>query len=170
MSLDIVSEQELQYLLRCVALAEEALSNGDQPFGSVLVSPGGQIRAEERNRVNSSVPTWHPEIALVRWAEENLSETQRRECAVFTSGEHCPMCAAAHAWADLGEIVYASSSRQFSDWCAKWEKSEVTVKPLEISEIAPGISTRGPVPELSDRIRLLHDSYFARLEEQSNQE
>ena len=40
MSLNVVTEQELQYLLRCVALAEEALSNGDQPFGSVLVSPG----------------------------------------------------------------------------------------------------------------------------------
>ena len=31
-------------------------------------------------------------------------------CTVYTSGEHCPMCSAAHAWVGLGRIVYAVSA------------------------------------------------------------
>src|SRR3712207_7274778 len=39
-----------------------------------------------------------------------------RSATVYTSGEHCPLCAAAHAWVGLGRIVYASSSVQLTAW------------------------------------------------------
>lgn len=155
-----IEKHELQYLNRCVELAREALQNGDQPFGSVLVSSENKLLAQERNRINSGDPTWHPELALVRWAVENLNETERRQSTVYTSGEHCPMCAAAHAWAGMGRIVYACSTEQFEKWCAEWQIPATPVKLLGIGEIAPTIEAIGPVPEVAEQIRELHRSYF----------
>src|SRR5690606_42128288 len=65
-------------------------------FGSILVSASGQVLFEDRNRVAGGDHTRHPEFAIARWAAENLSTEARAAATVYTSGEHCPMCAAAH--------------------------------------------------------------------------
>ncbi|MCT7655709.1 nucleoside deaminase [Oceanimonas sp. NS1] len=155
-----ITQQDLRHLRRCVELAEEALNEGDMAFGSVLVSADGAVLAEDRNRIHTCEPTWHPEIALARWAAENLDETERARATLYTSGEHCPMCSAAHAWAGLGRIVFASSSGQFSVWCEQWGLPGSPVTALTINEVAPDIPVAGPVPELAEEIRELHRRYF----------
>lgn len=151
------SESDLQHLRRAIELAEEALKSGDEPFGSVLVSAEGKVLAEDRNRIVATGDnTRHPEFELARWAAENLTPEQRREATVYTSGEHCPMCAAAHAWVGLGRIVYASSSRQLSRWLREMGLSQPPVSTLSIREIAPGVPVEGPVPELVDQVHALH--------------
>src|SRR5699024_12672760 len=107
---------EMKYLERCIALATEALEAGDQPFGSVLVSADGEILFEDRNRTASGDATRHPEFEIARWAARNMDEKARAADTVYTSGEHCPMCAAAHGWVGLGHIVYLSSSHTLSAW------------------------------------------------------
>lgn len=110
-----------QHLRRCVDLARQALEAGDEPFGSLLVDPQGQVRFEDRNRVADGDATRHPEFAIARWASEHLSVEERAHSTVYTSGEHCPMCAAAHGWVGLGRIVYASSSEQLGRWLHEWQ-------------------------------------------------
>ena len=108
-----MDDRDLTHLRRCVELAGEALEAGDEPFGSVLVSGSGEPLAEDRNReTTSGDPTAHPEIALARWAAAHLRPEERAEATVYTSGEHCAMCAAAHGWVGLGRIVYVHSSAQ----------------------------------------------------------
>src|SRR5699024_12203067 len=51
----------------------------------------------------TSRPTMHPEFELARWAANNMSPEARAQATVYTSGEHCPMCAAAHAWVGRSE-------------------------------------------------------------------
>src|SRR5690606_18534610 len=108
----MTESSDLVHLRRCVELARQALQAGDAPFGSVLVSADGATLFEDHNHVAGGDQTQHPEFAIARWAAANLSPQQRRRATVYTSGEHCPMCAAAHAWVGLGRIVYASSSAQ----------------------------------------------------------
>src|SRR5215211_3454694 len=103
---------ELKHVRRCVELATEALEAGDAPFGSVLVSGDGKVLAEDRNRASGGDATRHPEFELARWAATHMTPQERAKATVFTSGEHCPMCSAAHAWVGLSRIVYAVSSRQ----------------------------------------------------------
>jgi tRNA(Arg) A34 adenosine deaminase TadA len=110
---------ELRHLRRCVELATEALEAGDEPFGSVLVAADGAVLAEDHNRVASGDRTRHPEFELARWAAANMTPEERAAATVFTSGEHCPMCAAAHGWVGLGRIVYVSSSEQLATWLAE---------------------------------------------------
>ena len=112
----MLDDTDLRFLRRCVELAEEGLEAGDEPFGSVLISADGDILVEDRNRVAGGDRTRHPEFELARWAAAHLPPEERRRATVYTSGEHCPMCAAAHGWVGLGRIVYAASSAQLVTW------------------------------------------------------
>ncbi|MEO8850467.1 MAG: nucleoside deaminase [Allobranchiibius sp.] len=156
-----MDEQDVQFLRRCVELATEALEDGDEPFGSVLVSAEGQVLREDRNRIASGDSTRHPEFALARWAAENVSAADREKTTVYTSGEHCPMCSAAHAWVGLGRIVYASSSEQLVSWLRELGAPPAPVRPLPIQQIAPGIPVEGPSEELAPQVRVLHERLHA---------
>ncbi|MEU3891623.1 nucleoside deaminase [Streptomyces sp. NPDC029041] len=152
----VVKDTELPYLRRCVALAAEALEAGDEPFGSVLVGGDGTVLAEDRNRVASGDRTRHPEFELARWSAAHLTPGERAAATVYTSGEHCPMCAAAHAWVGLGRIVYVASSEQLGSWLSELDVPAPPVRTLPVREVAPGVAVDGPVPELSDQVRELH--------------
>ena len=154
----IVTEEDRVHLKRCVELAAEAVDAGDQPFGSMLVDANGAVLFEDRNRTSGGDQTRHPEFALARWAAEHLSPTERAECTVYTSGEHCPMCSAAHAMVGLGRIVFASSGDQLRSWQRELGiGGKALVAPLPINAVAPGIPVAGPDPELSQDVRAIHE-------------
>ncbi|MBY6677445.1 nucleoside deaminase [Rhodococcus sp. BP-332] len=144
------------HVRRCVALAREALDAGDEPFGSVLVDADGQVLFEDRNRVGGGDSTRHPEFTIVEWAVRNLTADGRARTTVYTSGEHCPMCSAAHAWVGLGDIVVAVTSAQLTAWRSEWGLEPGPVAALPIGDVAPRIRVRGPVPEVSAEMRSLH--------------
>ena len=157
----MLCETELKHLRRCVELATKALEEGDEPFGSVLVAGDGiTILAEDHNRVSSGDRTRHPEFELARWAAVNMTPRERAAATVFTSGEHCPMCAAAHGWVGLGRIVYASSSEQLVAWLNELGVPASPVRPLPIREIVPGVMVEGPVPGLAGEVRNLHRRFY----------
>ncbi|MEU9518643.1 nucleoside deaminase [Streptomyces sp. NPDC048224] len=151
-----VKDAELRHLRRCVELATEALEAGDEPFGSVLAGGDGAVLAEDRNRVASGDRTRHPEFELARWSAAHLTPGERAAATVYTSGEHCPMCAAAHAWVGLGRIVYVASSEQLGAWLADWGVPSPPVRALPVREVAPGVTVEGPVPGLTEEIHALH--------------
>jgi tRNA(Arg) A34 adenosine deaminase TadA len=152
-----VTEADLPHLRRCVELAAEAVAAGDHPFGSVLVAADGTFLAEDRNReVTAGDATRHPEFALAQWAAANMAPQERAAATVYTSGEHCPMCAAAHGWVGLGRIAYATSSQQLGVWLTELGVSPAPVLPLAITEVVPGLVVAGPVPELAEQMRDLH--------------
>jgi len=152
-----VTDADLPYLRRCVELAAEAVEAGDFPFGSVLVAADGTVLAEDRNReVTAGDPTRHPEFELARWAAANMTPPERAAATVYTSGEHCPMCAAAHGWVGLGRIVYVTSTEQAGAWLAELGASPAPVLPLAIPDVVPGVEVAGPVPGLAEQVRDLH--------------
>ncbi|MFD1322259.1 nucleoside deaminase [Micromonospora sonneratiae] len=159
-SLLMVGETELRHLRRCVELATEALEQGDEPFGSVLVAADGTVLAEDRNRVAGGDRTRHPEFELARWSAANMSPEARAQATVYTSGEHCPMCAAAHGWVGLGRIVYVSSSAQLVAWLTDLGAPTAPVRPLPVQEVAPGVVVEGPVPELAEQVHDLHRRFY----------
>ncbi|NPC42153.1 nucleoside deaminase [Nocardioides sp. zg-1230] len=146
------------HLELCLRLAEEALADGDGAFGSVLVDASGAVLRSGRNReVSGSDPTAHPELELAQWTAAHVPAAERAGCVVYTSGEHCPMCAAGHAWVGLGPIVYAASSAQLSQWRAEWGLPASPVAALPVTDVAPGVRVHGPVAPYDDRVRALHE-------------
>ncbi|WP_367105603.1 deaminase [uncultured Psychrobacter sp.] len=152
----MITDTDMKHLRRCVELASEALEAGDAPFGSVLVADDGKVLYEDRNRTNSVAVTYHPEIALARWAAKNMSEEARAKATVYTSGEHCAMCSAAHGLAGLGRIVYVSSAKQLGEWMADMGvESPLSINSLSIQEVAPNVSVDGPVEGLDQEVKAL---------------
>ena len=156
MSLDAT---DLVHLRRAVELARLALERGDEPFGSVLVAANGEVLFEDHNHVVALDATQHPELAIARWAGAHLTAEERAAATVYTSGEHCPMCSAAHAWVGLGRIAYAVSSAQLGEWRSAWGAAASPVAALSIRDVVPGAVVDGPAPELEAEVRDLHDRF-----------
>ncbi|MCG7335142.1 nucleoside deaminase [Sporosarcina sp. ACRSM] len=158
----MINDTDLKHLRRCVELAQTALEKGDEPFGSVLVSADGEVLFEDHNHVAGGDHTQHPEFAIARWAATNMAPEERSKATVYTSGEHCPMCAAAHGWVGLGRIVYASSSQQLAQWLSEMGVAPSRVRNLAIQYVIRDTIIDGPVPELAEQVYQLHRQFYAR--------
>lgn len=156
-----LNDKDLQYLNRCLELAKEALASGNQPFGSILVSANDMVLFEGRNEVvTTGDQTRHPEFEIARWAATNMTTEERAKSTVYTSGEHCAMCSAAHGWVGLGRIVYISSTEQLNSWLSDLGIPEPQVRPLPIHEVVRNLEVVGPVPELAEQIHELHIRFY----------
>ncbi len=143
-------------------LAGVALKAGHGPFGAVLVAANGRKVYEDHNRVTDEDQTLHAELGVIRWAVANLAPVHRIRATLYTSCEHCPMCAAAHAWAGLGRIVYATSNAQLTAWLTEWHVPAPPVAMLPVGVVAPRAVVDGPAPELEDEMKALYEARYRR--------
>jgi tRNA(Arg) A34 adenosine deaminase TadA len=155
-----MNDTDRQHLIRAVDLAEIGMADGNDPFGSVLVSGDGKVLFEDHNHTSSGDHTRHPEFEIARWAATHMAPAERARAVVYTSGEHCPMCAAAHGWVGLGRIVYAASSAQFAQWVTEFGGGTGRVRTLPIQSVLVAAEVDGPEPSLTERLRSLHQRRF----------
>ncbi len=158
----VVDDVDLQHLRRCVELARTALKAGHGPFGAVLVGANGRTLYEDHNRVTDRDQTLHAELGVIRWAVANMAPVQRIRATLYTSCEHCPMCAAAHAWAGLGRIVYATSNAQLAKLLTEWDAPAPPVAMLPVTTVVPRAVVDGPVPELDEELAALYEARYRR--------
>ena len=89
---------------------EEARRNPVYPFGAVIVRAGnGEVLARGVNETTLN-PILHGEIACMNDYVSRHGNKGWQDCALYTTGEPCPMCMTALVWANIGTVVYASSS------------------------------------------------------------
>lgn len=157
----ILDQQDYYFLNECLQLAEEALQAGDKPFGSILVSDKGEVIAKARNRVNEKNQLSHPEYELANWALDHLTPEERKKTVMYTTNEHCPMCAGAHAWANIGTVVYLSSGKQLGLWLKELNLPESPIHFLPIESIVKDIVVKGPAEGIwLEKIKNLHFQYY----------
>ena len=89
------------FLARARALRNQALREGDQAYGAVVVR-GGLILGEGRNYVVlDSDPTAHAELLAARDAARRLKSRDLSDCDVYSTATPCPMCQGALYWARI---------------------------------------------------------------------
>lgn len=138
-----ITSTDLRFLRRALDLAAQALDAGDEPFGSVLVSADGVELFADHNRVAGGDKTRHPEFEIARFAANNLSAAERSSATVYTSGEHCPMCAAAHGWVGLGRIVYVTSAKTLASYLQEWGVPPSPVATIPSTHVILGAEVEG---------------------------
>ena len=89
------------FLARARALRDQAVKEGDQAYGAVVVRDG-IIVGEGRNYVIlQSDPTAHAELLAVRDAARRLNKRDLSDCDVYSTATPCPMCQGALYWARI---------------------------------------------------------------------
>ncbi len=89
------------FLARAQALRDQAVKEGDQAYGAVVVRDG-VIVGEGRNYVVlQSDPTAHAELLAVRDAARRLNKRDLSDCDVYSTATPCPMCQGALYWARI---------------------------------------------------------------------
>jgi len=96
-----------EYIRDAIELAREAVSDGNTPFGSLLVVDGTVRKRSRNTTVTENDITAHPELKLARWAARELDADERGACTMYTSTEPCEMCATAIYYAGLNRVVYS---------------------------------------------------------------
>ena len=99
-----------RFMQIAIELSEAAVSNGNEPFGAVLVKDGEIVFTNENQIYTMHDPTFHGEMGLIRRFCEETGITDLREYTLYSSCEPCFMCSGAMVWVRLGRLVYGASN------------------------------------------------------------
>ena len=131
---------------RFMALAIDEARQGDAPYGAVLVLDNAIVARAHNTTRRDNDPTAHAEINVIRLAKRIDPDVRLDRCTLYTTGEPCPMCAAAAVWAGVSRIVFGASIRDLK----RVGQNQIDVPTTEI--VTQGfrpIEVRGDVMALS---------------------
>jgi tRNA(Arg) A34 adenosine deaminase TadA len=159
-----ISEQDLTFLRRAIALAREARADGRHPFGSLVVDELGRIVAEGLNNAvrPKGDPTQHAETVVCSAAAKLLPESALRKCTLYTSTEPCAMCAGAIYWTGIGRVVYALAEARLLDFTGSDAENPTLQLPCR-EVFARGqkkIAVAGPM--LEEEAAKVHEGFWKR--------
>jgi tRNA(Arg) A34 adenosine deaminase TadA len=143
-----------RYIREAIELAEEAVDEGNTPFGSLLVVDGEVVERSRNTTLTEEDITAHPELKLARWAARELTPAERDRCTMYTSTEPCEMCATAIHYAGLDRVVFSVSTGTLAD--RRGTEAGLTCAEL-IDAKGGSTAVDGPVLE-SDGLRVHGDA------------
>jgi tRNA(Arg) A34 adenosine deaminase TadA len=107
------SELDGHFLRRSFDVARRAITNGNHPFGAILVDQHGKVLIEmENGYMPAHDATAHAERLIATQACTTLSPDVLRRATLYSSAEPCAMCAGAIYWAGIGRLVYGLSEHR----------------------------------------------------------
>jgi tRNA(Arg) A34 adenosine deaminase TadA len=96
-----VEKTKAGFLARARALRDQAVREGDQGYGAVVVCDGIVVGEGRNYVVLQSDPTAHAELLAVRDAARRLNRLDLSDCDVYSTATPCPMCQGALYWARI---------------------------------------------------------------------
>ena len=119
------------YMQLAIEEAKAALTEGNYPYGSVLVRKG-EILGKERNHVNThNDPTSHAEMEAIRAA--GLQATYA-DTVMYASAFPCIMCAGPIVFLGISKIIVGASWEGHEVSRAFLESHGVSITILELEE------------------------------------
>jgi tRNA(Arg) A34 adenosine deaminase TadA len=150
---------DLGFLRRAIALAQQARDNGNHPFGALLVDADQRVIFEAQNTVVTERDcTGHAETNLIRLASRQVSPEVLAGCTLYSSAEPCAMCAGAIHWGNVGRLVYGAGASSF------YELVGPTPTQIELSCREVFARSRQPIevigPMLEDEALAVHADFW----------
>jgi tRNA(Arg) A34 adenosine deaminase TadA len=157
-----MTQQDLAFLRRAIALAWEAREDGRHPFGALIVNQRGETVLEVRNNAVRPMgdPTQHAETVACAQAARLLPEAELAKCTLYTSTEPCAMCAGAIYWTGIGRVVFALSETGLMRYTGSHEQNPTLDLPCR-EVFARGqkkIAVAGPAIE--DEAGRVHEGFW----------
>ena len=95
-----------KFMREALALAKEAIRDGDVPVGCVIVRDGEIVGRGRNRREAAGDATAHAEVEAIREACARLGSWRLHGCTLYVTLEPCPMCAGAILNARIDELHY----------------------------------------------------------------
>ena len=102
------SESEQAYMTQALALAREALEDGEVPVGCVIVRDGVVIGRGRNRREGARSALAHAELEAISQACETVGSWRLSDTRLFVTLEPCPMCAGAILMARIPRIFFGA--------------------------------------------------------------
>ncbi len=156
-----MDNQELTFVRASFEVARRARSNGNHPFGALLVDPDGNVLLEAENTVVTDRDcTGHAETNLMREASRRFDAAQLARCTLFTSTEPCPMCAGAIFWGNVRRVVFGLSQQALYAMMGGRAQEALELPCREVFERGrKQIEVIGPLLELE--AKEVHEGFWA---------
>jgi tRNA(Arg) A34 adenosine deaminase TadA len=97
---------------RARALRDQAMKEGDQAYGAVVVRNGVIVGEARSQVVLQSDPTAHSELLAVRDAARRLGTRDLSDCDVYSTATPCPMCQGALYWGRIRRVFTESTPEE----------------------------------------------------------
>ena len=140
---------------QAIALAHQARTRGDHPFGALLVIDGTVVLTALNSVHTDRDPTAHAETNLVAAAIRQFSAEQLARAVLYTSCEPCAMCAGKMYWSGIRSVVFGLSSEELAIMAGR--DFLVPCRMLFEAAVEP-VSVVGPL--LLDEARAVHANYW----------
>ena len=154
--------QDIEHLEHTIELADEAVAEGNHPFGAVLIDANGKVLAVGKNSYSVDKGPGHAETNLARDAARLFDVETLRGSTLYTSVEPCSMCAGTIYWAEIGAVVFGMTERRLGELTG--EDPENPTQDLECRVIFDSgrrpVEVRGPYKELEEKIATQHQAYW----------
>lgn len=96
------------FMRRAFEMRTRATSEGDQPYGAVVVKDGRIVGEAPSRVISGRDPTAHAEVEAIRDAARRLGTRDLRGCTVYASFRPCPMCESASYWAGVQRFYHGA--------------------------------------------------------------
>ena len=100
---------EIRWMSRALALAQQAELQGEVPVGAVIVRDGEIIGEGWNQPIISHDPTAHAEIQALRSACHQAGNYRLPGATLYVTLEPCLMCAGALVHARLERVIFAAT-------------------------------------------------------------
>lgn len=94
---------------RAEALRDQAVRDGDQPYGAVVLRGDRIVGAAPSRVVTVNDATAHAEMEAMRDAARQLRTRDLAGCILVSTSRPCRMCEAAAAWAGISRMVFGET-------------------------------------------------------------
>ena len=107
-----INKEKKEKLMRIVMHeAEEAIKEGNSPFGAILIDENGNIIEKAHNTAKSMCnPVLHAEINLITKACKKLNTRDLSKYFIMSNAWSCSMCMSACIKAKIQNFIYGAPS------------------------------------------------------------
>lgn len=144
-----------KYIAHTYQLAEEAVKNGDHPFGALAVDDDSIVATALNQVVTENDGTKHAELNLASLLSRNFPRSAIERMTIYCSTEPCVMCAGALFWIGCRHIVYGCSTQTLGRHTT--ESFSVAVRDA-LASVTSQMKIEGPVNERDGN--LIHSKFW----------
>jgi tRNA(Arg) A34 adenosine deaminase TadA len=157
------AEFDEHFLRRSFDVARRAMSNGNHPFGAILVGRDGKVLIETENGyMPAHDGTAHAERLLATQACRTIDARVLTEATMYSSAEPCAMCAGAIYWAGIGRLVYGLSEARLRGITGNHPENPTLDMPCRAVFASGQRPTEVVGPLLEDEAAALHAGVWGR--------